>query len=264
MQNVKNIIMRAASSVAVVLALGSGAQAQEIPSTEFAGFLEALTAAGSPPKNVYLPGISLATVAPGGTGFASATLMNPRGGTRGLGWDGSTSFGLGFGDAAAGVGVSAQINVTGTQPFGTDGDFSLRFSRQVGLSTYVGLGVNRLGGWGNNARIDPNAELMVTHFTSFGSGAGFTPVMVTLGVSSVGADNQADPGAFGGIGFGLSENVGFGVSVKNGGLNAGFGVTVPSVKGLSLTADVSNINTVSLGSDRIFSFGVHYAFSDLF
>ncbi len=263
MKNVKNMITRAASSVAVVLALGSGAQAQDVTSAEFVEFLEALTAAGSPPKNVYLPGVSHATVAPRGTGYASATLMNPRDGVPTSGWDASTSFGLGFGNAAEGIGASIQVNVTGTQPFGTDGDFSLRFSREIDASTHIGLGINRLAGWGRNGTIEPHAELMLTHFTSFGSGMGNMPLMITFGANSASQGDRIDPGVFGGVGFGLSENVGFGVSFKNGYFNAGFGVTMPGVEGLSMTADVSNINEAKTSS-RIFSFGVHYAFTDLF
>lgn len=269
MQNVKNTITRAASSVAVVLALGSGAQAQEMPAAEFAAFLEQLTAVGAPPKNVYLPGITSATVAPHGTGYASITAMNPRGGNPINGWDASSAFGLGFGNPADGVGVALQMNVTGIQPFGTDGDFMLKFSHELAPNTYVGLSANRLAPWGGNIGKDTYLEAMVTHFNGFGFGENYTPFVATFGISSIGKTtgaalgSQPDPGFFYGVGFGLTEYVGFGVSVKDSTLNAGFGIKVPGVDGLSITADVTNINEFKQFS-RTFGFGVHYAFNDLF
>lgn len=265
MLDAKVLLKTVGGSFAVALSLSGGAaQAQDASATEFSSYIEALRQAGATPKNVYLPGVNHAVVAPSGTGFASLTFMNPRDGTAGLGWDASTSFGLGFGSASESIGVSVQANVTGTQPFGTDGDFAIKFSRQVGDSTYIGLGLNRLAGWGTNANVDANAEIMLTHFTEFGSGAGLTPVMVTAGVSTAGSTDQNDPGAFLGIGFGLTENIGMGVSVKNGQVNAGVGIKASGIEGMSFTADVSNVNELNPGSSKIFSFGVHYAFDSLF
>lgn len=264
MKNLK-IIIGAIGNASVVLALSGPAGAQELPAAEFAALLENfnLTAAR---KNVYLPGVNHAVVAPSGTVFASATFMNPRDGNAGASWDASSSLGVGFGNAANGIGGSIQVNVTGTQPFGTDGDLTLKFSRQVLSSTYIGLGINRLAGWGLNASIDTNAEFMVTHFTALGTAGSAMPMTLTAGVSSVGGvdSSQNEPGAFLGIGVGLTEYVGIGASWKQGVFSAGFGVTVPNVDGLSVTVDMSNINAPNNLSQPIFSVGVHYAFDDLF
>ncbi len=264
MLNSRTLFKASASSFAFAFALSGAAQAQNVSTAaEFSAYLQSLTQVATPLKNVYLPGVNHAVVAPSGVGYASLTVMNPRDGVAGSGWDASTSFGLGFGNANDSIGVSLQANITGTQPFGTDGDFSMKFSRAVGDSTYVGLGINRIAGWGVNSSIAVNAEVMVTHFSEFGSGANAVPLMITAGISSAGSLDQRDPGAFFGVGFGLTEDLGMGVSVKNSALNAGFGYNLRSVDGLSLTADVSNITEVNTSS-RIFSLGVHYQFDNLF
>lgn len=265
MLNSQALFKASASSFAFAFALSGAAQAQNASSAaEFSAYLQSLTQVAAPPKNVYLPGVYHAVVAPSGTGYASLTVMNPRDGVAGSGWDASTSLGFGFGNANDSIGVSLQANITGTQPFGTDGDFSVKFSRAVGDSTYIGLGINRLAPWGANTNTPVNAEVMVTHFSVFGLGANAVPLMITAGVSSAGSADQNDPGAFFGVGFGLTESLGMGVSVKNSAFNAGFGYNVRSVDGLSLTADVSNITEINANSARIFSLGVHYQFDNLF
>lgn len=245
-----------------IAASGSGAAAQVSNSSEFQAYMESLIAAakGQVSKNVYLPGVNQAVTAPRGTVYGSLVYLTPRGGVAGAGGDASFSIGAGFGDAAQTVGVGVTANITGTVPFGTDGDFSVKFSRQVNSNTFVGVAFNRLGGWGSNAGINPNGELLVTHFGNFGGG---TPYVLSGGVGSAAfttAQGGQTVGAFLGLGVGLTESIGIGASLKDQHLTVGMGIKVPSVKGLSFTADASNVNR-GRGGGITYSFGVHYAAS---
>lgn len=259
-----------AVSLASILALGaaSSATAQSANNAaEFAAYLKFLTAAAQPRKNVYLPGVAHAVVAPHGTGYAALNLFTPRGGVPGGTWDGSASFGIGFGNQDTGIGGSLTLNTTGLSPFGTDGDFTLKFAKTLaddGVNkTSIGIGFNRVAAWGANAAMAKSYDVSLTHFMTMPDGNGGRPMMVTIGYGSA---NITGPGGFGGVGFGLTENLGWGVSVKNGRLTTGFGYKVPEVPGMSLTFDVSNINRAGPAASNapVLTIGVNFAKSDLF
>lgn len=256
------IIGRIVSTVVLSLVFflfGAGANAQVTTAAEFEAYLKALLESTEPQKNVYLPGVSHAVVAPHGTGYASASLFGPRGVVRGAGADGAVSLGFGLGNAETSIGASITANITGTIPFGTDGDFTVKFSKMISSgsgTTFVGLSFGRLAGWGVNAALATSSEGSITHFDTMSFGSKKTPIMVTIGYSNL-------SGAFGGIGFGLTENLGAGISTKSGKVTVGVGYKVPKSNGMSINLDASNI-FVAGGSATIFTFGVSYSISDLF
>lgn len=264
-----NVILKKAqllcAAVAAMTALAGTnmATAQEVDNTaEFVAFIKGLTATRQVDKNIYLPGVMHAVVAPHGTGYVSASLFSPRDGVVGNGPDGSASFGVGFGDAHKTIGGSLTLNATGLMPFADAGDFTLKFSKALSTGenpTYIGIEFNHLAAWGVNAALAKSADISVTHFNSFNR----TPYMLTVGY---GTQNVSGAGVFGGIGFGLTESLGFGVSAKNGQLTAGFGYKVAQVPGLSLNLDFSNINNKGTPGTNatIVTFGVSFSKADLF
>lgn len=256
----KKVPLLGASLVALSALLGAEkavAQSASNPA-EFAAYIKALTAAAQPTKNVYMPGVMHAVVAPHGTGYASASIFTPRGGVPGAGADGSVSFGVGFGNAQTGVGGSLTLNSTGTVPFGSDGDFTLKFATALNTGknpTYIGVQFNHLGPWGANTALPKSADISVTHFNSFDN----TPYMVTIGYGTHNFTGAS--GVFGGIGFGLTKDLGFGVSVKNSRITAGFGYRVSQVPGMSLSLDFANINNAGpvVSNATVATFSVSFA-----
>ena len=90
---------------------------------------------------------------------------------------------------------------------------ALKVSRRLtsgAAPTYVGLAVDRLGGWGDAEDVDPAYSVVVTRFSQmqFGSAQDSYPVMFSVG-GSTGAKNLGkDDGVFFGFGIGLSETIG--------------------------------------------------------
>lgn len=225
------------------------AQAQQALTTdEFIAFLEALQQQGGPAKYLTMFGVSTATVGAGGSGFISATGVTPRGGIAGNGPDYDMAVGLSFGDANETVGAQLTANITGTQPFADAGYFSLKFSRALNAGptpTYAAVSFSRLSPWGNigaGASNDPTTTVSVTHINSFSASGDQFPIMLTAGYGSHISNNGADPGAFAGIGVGLTENFGVSVSANADRLNAGIGFSVPGVPGLGVTAGVYDVS----------------------
>jgi hypothetical protein len=268
MNMIKKAISLVSSASLLVFAVAGTASSQTVKdSADFAAYLEALVAGARPEKNVYAPGVMHAVVAPNGTAFVSASLFSPRGGTPGNGPDGSVTFGIGLGNADSTVGVGISMNATGTVPFAQDGDFTVKFSKTIASSdkgkTYLGIQFNRIAPWGGNVGQAKSFDVAVTHFTSFPTWNGGTPVMVTWGY---GSENMWGPGGFFALGLGLTQNTGVGVSLKNGMVTAGLGYKVPEVPGLSLSLDFANINRGGFGpaSNPVISLGVHFAKANFF
>lgn len=84
--------------------------------------------------------------------------------------------------------------------------------------------------------------MSVTHINSFSASGDQFPIMLTAGYGSHISNNGADPGAFAGIGVGLTENFGVSVSANADRLNAGIGFSVPGVSGLGVTAGVYDVS----------------------
>ena len=174
-------------------------------------------------KNLTLLGIPSATAAPGGVSFVSAfsTFDLDDGNQSAL------SFGHGFGDAnqqlgfqisataaTGGVGAGSPILVGADGVLdGEFGYFGLRASRRLtsgSAPTYVGLSVDRLGGWGEAEGVDPAYSVAVTRFShlQLGTAGESYPVMFTLGGSTAARNLGRDSGGFFGFGIGLTETIG--------------------------------------------------------
>ncbi len=163
---------------------------------------------GSPAqKYLTLLGIHSATVAPSGLAFGTvSTAINLEG--ESAEEDNSLALGFGLGDANNGIGIQFTASGTAaTDTFDSFGYFGIKASRrlQAGAApTYVGLAIDRLGGWGEASDTDPATTLVLTKFANLAR----HPVMMTIGAGTDVQDLATEPGVFLGAGIGLSTNMG--------------------------------------------------------
>lgn len=161
-------------------------------------------------KHLGMTGISSATVAPKGLGFAGISYSSKRSPTDDS-TDGSAIVGVGFGNANDGVGLQFATHLVSLpNGFGDAGYFSLKASTRIASGaapTYASATVSHLGTWGINANDDPTGTIALTRFAgwSLGSAEEIYPVMMTLGAGTNVSNFGHDAGMFGGFGIGLTE-----------------------------------------------------------
>ncbi len=175
------------------------------------------------PRLVTLLGIGSAAVAPNRSAFAvlSYSSRSDVGGSFVAADDGSAGLGYVLGDAGSGVGLQFGANFTGlgADPNfsgfgpGQSGYFSLQAARLIGskVPTFVALSVDHLASWGRANSTPPAVSAMVTLFPTATLGDQSYPLMLTFGIGNHIRNAGNDPGAFAGIGMGLTPN--FGASV---------------------------------------------------
>lgn len=197
------------------------------------------------PKLLTLPSIPSATTAPHGTIFFNIAGTNRRVETADDP-DGSIALGVGFGSAEETVGLQATAYVTSlTDDFGDSGYGALKISRRiVGGSnpTYVALGADQLGSWGDSEGVDPRYAVALTTFAnvSFGSAEQY-PVMFTLAGGTDVRDNQTKPGVYAGGGIGITPYFGLGASWVGEYVDIGAAFLIPGLERLGITAAVSDV-----------------------
>jgi len=192
----------------------------------FAGLLAAPEIARGESRHLTMLGIPSATVAPHGTGFLTLQYGSERPGP-GTGADASLTFGVGFGDADETIGVQLSAEITSmTDDFADSGYLGLNFSRRISAGAtpvYLGVGVWRLGAWGDAGGLDPAFDLSLSFFPTINTRNGPAPLMVTLGAGTDVRANDTEPGVFAGVGYGFSEE--FGASAAWYGDHATIGVS---------------------------------------
>jgi hypothetical protein len=206
-------------------------------------------------KHITLQGITSATVPPAGIGYVSISGTTRRGGV-GRNPDGSAEIGLGFGSAENGVGVQLGAVITSlTRAPGDSGYLTLKLSRRLAAGrslTYAALSVERLANWGDARGVNPSATASLTNFSALrlGRGGEVYPVMITIGAGTDIRARATRPGAFAGIGIGLSEAVA--VSAAWTGETADLGVSLRpgGGNGMLLTLEANDI-TDRLNSRRL-------------
>lgn len=164
----------------------------------FAGGAVSAQAQETKPYHLTLLGISSALTLPSGSGFAQATYTSDRHGS-GLGADGSTAAGLGFGDLRSGFGGHVIAEITSFRDdFGDSGYLTFQGAtriRKAAVPTFVGVSAERLVAWGDATQEDPAVSLMVTSFPRTG---GAMPVMLTGGLRLQRAAGGGGTGGTGG------------------------------------------------------------------
>lgn len=224
---------------AAVLAAPATAQESPLTAEDLVATLDALSAAVTPQRNVTMQGVGTGTVAPGGSLFLSAsgtTSDITDGGTDDF--DGSLSFGAGFGDVERSFGLQVSADITSVNPsdFADSGFFGLKLGTRVPAvtqPTYVAVSVDGAG-WGDAEENPTRATLAATTYSSLGD----YPVMYTAGIGSHVRDDT-EVGGFAGIGVGLTEHLGASAAYDGDHFNIGLGAKIPGMTGatLSLTAD---------------------------
>jgi hypothetical protein len=213
-------------------------------------------------------GVASAVAAPGGSGFAALSYVNPRGGVTGSDGDGDFSFGYTVGNPIEGVSATVAVNIVGLDPFGESGTLSVNFSRLLraggNSATFVGLAAGNLLGWGDAENNDTTYTIAASHLVGITTAGGVEiPMQVSVGYgneSTLSDDGLgvAGPGAFIGLGVGVTETLSASLSATQTQLNVGFSLSVPQVPGLGLSLGMFDVtdNTsrqqVSLGAS--FSF----------
>jgi hypothetical protein len=210
-------------------------------------------------KSLSFPGtfgVPSAVAPRGGTEFVGLTYVNPRGGVAGAGGDASVSAGYTIGNPVDSISVTGAVSITGTQPLGDAGSFSLSASRllQAGgrAATFIGSSTSNLANWGAGANT-PNYSAYVSHLTSYQTGNVEIPIQFVVGYGTNNTRNGAvlDDGAFAGVGLGLTQNLSGSISFTRTQMNAGITAIVPNTNmgatlGVLDVADSTNRQQVSL------------------
>lgn len=153
---------------------------------------------------VTLFGAPSAIPAPLGTGYAALTYVTPREGISGKTADADVSVGFAVGNPVNGIGLTFGADVTGLDPFGDAGSFSVQGSRLLGITettaTFGAISYSGFGGWGAQQGQE-KLSMYVTTFGTVGS-ANPAPYLVTVGY---GQDAQ-----YTGFGTGVLEDSFFG------------------------------------------------------
>ena len=220
--------------------------------------------AGYAGKNVALLGISSGTVAPSGLAFAAISATSDLDGTD---TRGGLAFGLGFGNADDGVGVQIATYFTDIQDgVGESGFFELKASKQLsaGPTRIYGAVSVRGGGFGADSNRPTSGRLAISGFQTFEAGASQDtyPVMWTLGVGTHERNNNTDPGIFGGVGIGLTPNIGASLAWEGEYFTLGTSFRFNNLENLRVTASV--LDVFDQENSRSLNVSVSYFFRDLF
>lgn len=146
------------------------------------------------------------------TGIVAASLTDRRDrGQRGD-WDGSVALAAGLGGIGP-VGMTALVTITSVTPskFGSSGTVGLAFDGSIptGPATLAGASVTvgNLVRWGDSSHLPVTVNAAVSAARDFTLGGRPITAMATLGWGTGVSDLGRAPGAFAGIGLGLSSRL---------------------------------------------------------
>lgn len=241
------------TSIAAVAIVAAGASAALADSTVYTDPITLSTQSAGGGLFATQFGAPSAIIAPKNTGFVAAQLVDPRGGIKGADKDGDISFGYTLGNPVSGVGVQLGLDITSVKTdkhFGDSGSFSIAFSRLLTAGpnsvTFGAISGSGLGAWGAQ-KGNESASIYVTQMRFYETGGKTLPVMWTLGYGSeakyVGGAKGTDPGAFWALGVGATDFMSISLSGTEKQVNAGIGLRIPGVEGLSMSLgqyDIAN------------------------
>lgn len=218
-------------------------------------------------KNVTLLGIQSATVAPHGLAFGVISLTNKGVENASREEDGSLGFGVGVGNAQTGVGLQFSAQITSlSDDFADSGFLEVKAARQIvggTTPTFIAASIDGAG-WGDSSDRDTGGAVMVTSLRQvrFSESGEFYPIMFTLGVGTNERNNGDDPGFFGGLGIGLTPNVGISAAWGGDAVNLGASFRFDQVDNLGVTATL--FDAFDQEDSRRISVSVSYFLTDLF
>jgi hypothetical protein len=201
--------------------------------------------------NATLFGAETAFILPHGFGYIGATLTDPRVGIAGSGRDGDLSFGAGFGNPVSAVGVQVDVNITGIfNGFADSGSLTLKTARALVLqpnqAVFGAVSISNVAAWGDAAVSDAQWNMTISGLTQIEGPTLIHPIIWTVGYGSdavlqATGSSLTTAGFFGGVGVGLTKNTGISVSATQNQLNAGIGLKVPGLNGVSISYGVIDI-----------------------
>jgi hypothetical protein len=195
-------------------------------------------------------GAASAVAPAGGSGYVALTYANPRNGIAGSDGDGDLVAGYTFGNPVDAISVSVGVAITGLDPFGDSGSFSIGASRLLGSTdrsaTFVGVSVLGIGSWGDAVADGESYNIYGSHLTSLPLGSADIPLQLTLGYgtrTTLSSDGlgQVEDGFFYGIGAGVTQALSISVSGTATQVNAGAVLSIPGIEGLSVSAGMFDI-----------------------
>ena len=156
------------------------------------------------------------------------------GGVEGADGHGSISAGYSLGNPISGLSVTFSTSITGIDPFGDAGSFSLSASRLLraggSSATFVGASGSNLGSWGAGSD-DVMYSAYTSHLVGFQARGIEVPVQLVAGYGTKNTRNVADvleDGAFAGVAIGLTPNISGSISFTETQVNTGFNVSIPN------------------------------------
>ena len=223
----------------------------------------------SPVASLAFPGtfgVPSAVAPRAGTGFLGATYANPRGGVSGSGGDGDLVAGYAVGNPLDAVSLTFGLALTGIDPLGDSGSFSITASRLVRASgtsaTFIGASMSNILGWGDSGDRSEMYSAYLSHLVGLNLGGTEVPFQFEVGYgtdntrSSDGTGRMSD-GMFVGVGVGVTENLSASVSATQTQINVGATLSIPGTS-FSTTAGVLDVTDNT--ERRQFSLSVGYSF----
>jgi hypothetical protein len=244
----KKVLLTVALPVAIGL-WGVSAAAQDAQLVQAPASLQP-----SPSAHLAFPGVfgaPSAVAARSKSGFVGATYANPRGGVSGSGGDGDIVAGYSFGNPLDAVSLTFAVALTGIDPLGDAGSFSLSASRLLraggNSATFVGFSTSNVLPWGVNKGRPEMYSLYLSHLVGFDMAGREVPVQITVGYGTDSTRDSAglgalSDGAFVGVGVGLTQYLSGSVSATQTQLNVGMTYSIADT-GISLSVggmDVTN------------------------
>ena len=183
----------------------------------------------------------------GGTGFVGLTYADPRQGVSGNDPDGDFIVGYTIGNPVENVSLTFGLAITGLDPFGEDGSFSISAARLLGVSeAFVGATASNIFAFGDADDADESYSVYVSHLTGIPSSVGEFPVQLTVGYGNeVTRDDDGsgtvDDGFFYAAGIGLTRDISASFSGTETQFNVGLGLTVPNIPRLNVQLGILDV-----------------------
>lgn len=257
--------------VAGILASASVSVAQTTGAGAGAAFGTPVVQPIESPTQLAFPGmfgVASAVAAPAGARFVAFSYVNPRGGVRGSDGDGDLAIGYTVGNPIDAVSATVSVNILGLQPFADSGNVSITLSRLLraggNSATFIGLGAGNLLGWGVARNNTQSYTITASHLVGVATASGLEiPLQVSAGYGnqttlSTDGRGTSGPGAYIGLGVGVTEAMSVGISATRTQINMGFSLNVAEVPGLGLSlgvfdvANKTNRQQLSLGASFAF------------
>lgn len=237
---------RVAGMAVALTAAAGAAEAQKItepPATPRVSVAE--PAPTGPPRFSTVYGVPSAVPPRSGTVGLGITYATPRNGIQGRDGDGDLGLSYTLGNPVTGVSLTGGLTVSGLDPFGDAGSFSLSASRMLyagqDTATFASLSASNLGTWGGATGDDVESAVAFTNIGALSLGSTAMPYTVSLGYgqgSQFDSAGTLEDGLFWGLGLGVVPGLSASVSGSETSVNVGATLLVPGLDGLSVTAGV--------------------------